>query len=112
MSPRAARRRSARAKEISGSGGERYDLRLYVTGATARSARAVQNIRRICDELLRERYALEVVDLYEQPEMAKADQLVVAPTLVKRLPPPTRRLVGDMADRERVLRGLDLATGT
>jgi circadian clock protein KaiB len=86
-----------------------YVLRLYVTGTTARSLRAVENIRLLCEEHLAGDYDLEVVDLYQQPELAAREQLFAAPTLVKELPPPLRRLVGDMSNTERVLAGLDLS---
>lgn len=90
-------------------GAEQFVLRLYVTGTTARSLRAIQNLRLLCDEYLMDRYELEVVDLYQQPEVAAREQLLAAPTLIKTLPLPLRRLVGDLSDRERVLAGLDLA---
>jgi circadian clock protein KaiB len=88
--------------------GARFVLRLYVTGTTARSMRAIANIGRLCEQNLAGRYDLEVVDLYQQPELAAREQLVAAPTLVKKLPLPLRRLVGDFSDQERVLAGLDL----
>ena len=87
---------------------ERYLLRLYVTGTTPRSAKAIRNIRAICEEKLHGRYDLEVIDIYQQPELASRAQIVVAPTLVKRLPLPVRRLIGDLSNIERVLVGLDL----
>jgi circadian clock protein KaiB len=87
---------------------ERYVLRLYVTGLTPRSARAVSNLRAICDEYLDGRYDLEVIDIYQQPVLTKGEQIVAAPTLVKKLPLPMRRIIGDMSNRERVLLGLDL----
>ena len=87
---------------------ERYVLRLYVTGMTARSARAVKNLRAICDEYLEGRYDLEVIDIYQQPVLAKGEQIIAAPTLIKKLPLPMRRIIGDMSNRERVLLGLDL----
>jgi circadian clock protein KaiB len=85
-----------------------YVLRLYVTGATPRSTRAIQNIRTVCDEHLKGRYQLEVIDVYQQPEVLREQQLLVAPTLVKEFPRPLKRLIGDMSDLERVLVGLDL----
>jgi len=88
-----------------------YLLRLYVTGATARSVRAIQNIQRICEEHLRGRYTLEVVDLYKNIDQARADQILAAPTLVKRSPPPLRHLVGDLSDDAKVLAGLSLTPG-
>jgi circadian clock protein KaiB len=86
----------------------RYVLRLYVTGLTPRSVCAVNNLRAICDEYLDGRYDLEVIDIYQQPVLAKGEQIIAAPTLVKQLPLPMRRIIGDMSDRERVLLGLDL----
>ena len=85
-----------------------YILRLYVTGMTMRSARAIENLRTICEERLAGRYQLEVIDIYQQPELAGREQIVAAPTLVKSLPLPLRRIIGDMSDRDRVLIGLDL----
>lgn len=84
-------------------------LRLFVTGTTLRSARAIANLRRVCEERLRGEYDLEVVDIYKQPGAAKDYQIVAAPTLIKMLPPPVRRIIGDLADEERVLAGLDLS---
>ncbi len=90
------------------SADHRYVLRLYVTGMTPRSITAVANIRSLCEERLQGRYDLEVVDIYQNPGAGRDEQLVAAPTLIKRLPLPLRRLVGDLSDRERVLVGLDL----
>jgi len=75
---------------------------------TARSARAVRNLRTICDEYLEGRYDLEVVDIYQQPVLIKGEQIIAAPTLIKKLPLPMRRIIGDMSNRQRVLLGLDL----
>ena len=87
---------------------QRYVLRLFVTGMTARSARAIQNVRVICDERLAGRYDLEVIDLYQQPVLARDEQVIAAPTLVKKLPLPLRRIIGDMSERDRVLDGLGI----
>ena len=87
---------------------ERYVLRLYVTGMTSRSSRAVDNLKTICDEYLEGRYDLEVIDIYQQPVLTKGEQIVAAPTLIKKLPLPMRRIIGDMSNREHVLLGLDL----
>ena len=87
---------------------ERYVLRLYVTGMTPRSTRAIENIRKICEEHLEGRYDLEVIDVYQQPTLAKGEQIIAAPTLIKKLPLPLRRVIGDMSNTERVLLGLDL----
>lgn len=90
------------------SGRPHYGLRLYVAGMTPRSARAIANIKEICEEHLKGRFTLEVIDIYQQPVLAEGDQIIAVPTLLKKLPPPLRRLIGDLSDRERVLIGLDL----
>jgi circadian clock protein KaiB len=86
----------------------RYILRLYVAGQTPKSVLAIANIKRICEEELQGQYDLEVIDLYQQPQLAQGEQIIALPTLIKRLPPPLRRIIGDMSDTERVLVGLDL----
>lgn len=91
-----------------GKGDEQYVLRLYVTGSTPRSAAAIATIRELCDRYLKDRCDLEVVDVYQQPARAQGDQVIAAPTLVKKLPMPLKKLVGDLSDEERVLAGLDL----
>lgn len=88
-----------------------YVLRLYVTGVTPRSRRAIASVKRILEERLPGRYELEVVDIYQQPMLARDGQIVAAPTLIKRLPAPVRRLIGDMSSEERILAALDLRTG-
>ena len=85
-----------------------YVLRLYVSGSTLKSARAVKNIKRICEQHLKNRYDLEVIDIYQQPNLARDEQIVAVPTLIKRLPPPQRRLIGDLSNLKEVLFGLDL----
>ena len=87
---------------------ERYVLRLYVTGMTPRSGRAISNLQSICDEYLLGRYDLEIIDIYQQPVLTKGEQIVAAPTLIKKLPLPMRRIIGDMSNKDRVLLGLDL----
>jgi circadian clock protein KaiB len=87
---------------------ERYILRLYVAGMTSRSARAIENVRAFCQKHLEGRYDLQVIDVYQQPALAKSEQLIAAPTLIKKLPLPLRRLIGDMSSEDRVLVGLDL----
>ena len=86
-----------------------YRLRLFVTGTTPKSARAIQNLRTICEDNLQGRYDLEVIDIYQHPECVKAEQIVVTPTLVKQLPSPVRKLIGDLSDKDRVLAALDIA---
>ena len=85
-----------------------YQLRLYVAGQSARSIAAVSNLKRICDVHLGGRYAIEVIDLLEQPHLARSDEILAIPTLVRRLPPPIRKIIGDLSNVERVLRGLDI----
>ena len=99
---------STAARRIARGASKRYLLRLYVTGTTGKSVRAIQNVRRICEAHLKDRYDLEVIDIYKSLPLARGDQIIAAPTLVKRLPPPLRQLIGDMSDEERVLFGLDL----
>ena len=89
-------------------GVSRHLLRLYVTGTTAGSTRAIQQVRRVCDEHLAGRYDLEVIDIYQLPALAKNDQIIATPTLVKVLPAPLRRLIGDMANLDSVLFGMDI----
>src|SRR3954464_1469152 len=87
---------------------EKYSLRLYISGITPRSTAAIQRIKRICEEHLEGRYDLEVVDIYQQPALAKGEQIIAAPTLIKKLPLPLRRVIGDMSDTEQLLVGLDI----
>ena len=86
----------------------RYVLRLYVTGMTPRSARAIANVKEICEEHLKGRYNLQVIDIYQQPMLTKGEQIIAVPTLIKKRPLPLRRIIGDLSDREHVLIGLDL----
>ena len=86
----------------------KYILRLYITGTTNRSVLALTNLKKICEEYLEGRYELEVIDLYQMPSLAKDEQIIAAPTLVKKLPLPFRRIIGDMSNIEKVLLGLDL----
>lgn len=85
-----------------------FVLRLYVAGATQRSVRAIASIKKICEEHLEGRYELSVIDLYQQPVLAKGDQIVATPTLIKELPAPLRRMIGDLSNVDRVLVGLNL----
>lgn len=95
-------------KETENNDSQLYTLRLYVTGMTPNSARAISNIKNICEEHLKGRYDLEVIDLYQHPGLAKGEQIIAAPTLIRKLPLPLRRIIGDMSSTERVLVGLDL----
>jgi circadian clock protein KaiB len=94
--------------EVEAQSAEKYVLRLYVTGTTPKSLRAIANLKKICEEHLKGRYDLEVIDLYQHPVRAEGEDIIAVPTLVKQLPVPLRRLIGDMSDVERVLVGLDL----
>lgn len=86
----------------------RYALRLYVAGLSPRSVRAIDNVKKICEEYLKDRYCLDVIDLYRQAGADKDDGIIVAPTLIKRTPLPLKKLIGDMTDTDKILRGLDL----
>jgi circadian clock protein KaiB len=85
-----------------------WELRLYIAGKTPRAVKAFENLERICEEHLAGRYHIEIVDLLEKPALAKGDQIVAVPTLVRRLPEPVRKIIGDLSNTERVLVGLDL----
>jgi circadian clock protein KaiB len=98
-------------KAINGSNHEKYVLKLYVSGNSPKSTRAVSNIREICEQYLKGRYELEVIDIYQQPELARSEQIIAAPTLVKKLPMPLRRLIGDLTRTERIKVSLDLHPG-
>lgn len=107
-----AKRKSCAKKRLEAaahvSGDQMYVLRLYVAGMTPRSQEAVRTVSAICREQLDGRFDLQVIDIYRQPTLAKGEQIIAAPTLVKELPRPLRRIIGDMADKEKVLLGLDL----
>jgi len=87
---------------------DKYVLRLYVTGTTSRSIQAITNLNKICKEYLEGVYELEVIDLFKHPGLAKDEQIIAAPTLIKKLPLPFRRIIGDMSNKEKVLLGLDI----
>jgi circadian clock protein KaiB len=87
---------------------EVFELRLYVAGQTPKSATALVNLKRICEEHLKDKYRIEVIDLVKQPQLAQGDQILAIPTLVRRLPKPLHKIIGDMSNTERVLVGLDI----
>ncbi len=89
-------------------GKETYELRLYVAGQTPKSLAALANLRKICEENIDCGYHIEVIDLMERPQLAKGDQIVAVPTLVRKLPPPMKKIIGDLSNEERVLVGLDI----
>jgi circadian clock protein KaiB len=87
---------------------DQFVLRLYVTGMTPRSTRAIHAVRKVCDEFLSGRYALEIIDVYQQPSRIRDEQIVATPTLVRQGPAPMRRMIGDMTNRARLLQGLGI----
>ena len=89
----------------------RYVLKLYVTGKTPRAEVAIENLRRICEQDLEDRYELEIIDDQEHPQLAEDEKILATPTLIKTLPPPLRRVIGDLSDKDKVLLGLDLRPG-
>ena len=95
-------------KAIQGSETDRYLLRLYIAGNTQRSANAILSLRKLCEEHLQGRYQLEVIDIHQQPELARNNDIIATPTLVKLLPLPLRRMIGDLSETERILVGLNL----
>jgi circadian clock protein KaiB len=92
--------------------GERWTLKLYVAGQSPKSSAAFENLKHVCEERLKGRYTIEVIDLLENPRLAKDDQILAIPTVVRRLPPPVRRVIGDLSNTDRVLVGLDLRQET
>ncbi len=95
-------------RALKGSAEKTYVLRLYVAGVTPKSTEAILNIKKICEDHLKGRYELEVIDIYQQPILAAGEQIIAAPTLVRKLPPPLRKFIGTMTDVDRILVGLDL----
>lgn len=87
---------------------ETFDLRLYVAGQTPKAVRAFENLRKLCEEHLAGRYRIEVIDLLQDPQLGRGDQILALPTLVRRLPAPIKKIIGDLSNTERVLVGLDL----
>lgn len=88
--------------------GKLYELRLYVAGRTSKSVIALENLKRICEEHLQGKYSIEVIDLLEKPQLAEGDQILAIPTLVKKVPEPVRKIIGDLSNVEKVLVGLDI----
>jgi circadian clock protein KaiB len=95
-------------KKMSRNDPEFYQLRLYVAGQTPKSITAFNNLKKICEEKLKGKYHIEIIDLLENPQLAKGDQILAIPTLVRRLPTPLKKIIGDLSDKEKVLVGLDL----
>ena len=90
---------------------EVWQLRLYVAGQTPKSLQAFANLKKICEEHLKGKYKIEIIDLIENPKLSRGDQILAIPTLVRKLPPPIRKIIGDLSDTERVLVGLDIRPG-
>jgi circadian clock protein KaiB len=105
---RNAEKDAARASAARRAKADRWNLRLYVAGQTPRSVAAISNLKKLCETHLAGRYAIEVIDLLERPQLARGDQIVAIPTLVRQLPPPLRKIIGDLSNTARVLVGLDL----
>ena len=99
---------SNRDRSIADPGAESWCLRLYVAGQSPRSLRAFENLKELCETHLAGRYQIEIIDLMENPKLARGDQIVAVPTLVRKLPEPVRKIIGDLSDSDRVLVGLDL----
>jgi circadian clock protein KaiB len=95
-------------KEKSATSNEKWELRLYVAGVTPKSVEAFSNLKKICEEHLAGKYHIEVIDLMENPRLARGDQILAIPTLVRKLPTPIKKIIGDLSDTERVLVGLNL----
>ena len=108
MSSKTETRSSSRGAAGIASSPKRVELRLYIAGQTPKSVAALKNLKRICEEYMADTYELKVIDLLKQPQLARGDQIVAVPTVVKNLPVPIRKLIGDLSDTERVLVGLDL----
>jgi circadian clock protein KaiB len=94
------------------TGAEPYVLRLFITGASPNSIRAVENTKAICEQYLKDRYQLEIIDIHQQPQLAEGEDVIAVPLMIKKSPYPERRMIGDMSDTQRVLKGLGLATNS
>lgn len=108
--PTKRRKRSAKAagKPADQQEPQKQILKLYVTGMTPNSVRAIENLRKICRDHLKDRYELEVIDIYQHPTLASGEQIIAAPTLVRKLPPPLRKFIGDLSNVDKILMGLDI----
>ncbi|WP_459698221.1 circadian clock KaiB family protein [Acidisoma sp. C75] len=111
MMDAAQQREVAKAEQGAGPEAERYHLRLYVAGQTSKSLAALSNLRRVCEEHLAGRYEIEVIDLIQNPRLAAGDQILAIPTLIRKLPTPLKRIIGDLSNTDKVLVGLDVRPG-
>jgi circadian clock protein KaiB len=105
---RPVRKSALRVVAPSREAAKRWELRLYVAGQTPKSLRAIANLKEICETHLRGQYRIEVIDLLVHPELARADQIVALPTLIRKLPPPVKRIIGDLSNKDRTLVGMEL----
>jgi circadian clock protein KaiB len=103
-----AKKSAVKKRSAKTSASDFYRLRLYIAGQTPNSIAAIANLRKICEEKLKGKYRIEVIDLLEKPQLAKGDQIIAIPTLVRRLPPPVKKIIGNLSKTESVLVGLDL----
>ena len=101
-------KKTGRDAQPDGDGAESWHLKLYVAGQTPRSVTALANLKKICDNHMKGRYRIEVIDLLERPQLAQGDQILAIPTLVRKLPEPVRKIIGDLSNTERVLVGLNM----
>ncbi len=108
MKKNAARKRPAKKRADRTSRSDFFILRLYIAGQTPNSVTAIANLKKLCEEKLKGKYRIEVVDLLEKPQLAKGDQIIAIPTLVRRLPPPVKKIIGNLSKTESVIVGLDL----
>jgi circadian clock protein KaiB len=106
--PRRGRVKNGSSPPAEGGDANHWNLRLYVAGQTPRSLTAFKNLKEICEEYLKDKYHIEVIDLLENPTLARGDQILAIPTLVRKLPQPIRKIIGDLSNTERVLVGLDI----
>ena len=108
MNKSVAKKRRTTSRTTKGTRGNFWELRLYIAGQTPNSIVAIANLKKICEDQLKGKYRIEVIDLLEKPQLAKGDQIVAIPTLVRRLPPPVKKIVGNLSKTERTLVGLDI----
>ena len=113
MTPRKPQGRNSALRAVASSldTAERWELRLYVAGQTPKSLTALANLKKICDTHLEGKYRIDVIDLLTHPELAQADQIVAIPTLIRKFPPPMKRILGDLSDRHKTLLGMELLPG-
>ena len=96
------------SRSADGGSNSKYILKLYITGMTPNSIKAVSNIKNVCEEYLKDQYEIQIIDIYQEPGIGEVEQIIATPTLIKEFPLPVRILIGDLSDREKVLLGLDI----